>query len=366
MHVDNRLFDMAFSHIMGVGPLTYSKLVRHFTSSSAAYQAREHDLLQVLGPILTDVITTFRKKFDPYKKLQELSKANITVVTQTDLNYPPALLAISDAPICLYVKGNLGLFNFKKDFMFAVVGTRRSSVYGIDMTKKIAGGLTRSGMVIVSGMALGIDTAAHEACLDEGGRTIVVLGNGVDYIYPYQNADLYHRVVATGGIVLSEFPPGMLCQKGLFVVRNRIITGLSRGVLVVEGNERSGALISAKYAGDQGRDVFAVPGLATDVYARAPHFLIKTGAKIATCVNDILEEYNVRSVSPEAISILPNLPDAERQIYQILLRQPKNIDDLMSEVSAPVTTVLTTLSMLEIKGLVGKDHNAQYSARSPA
>ena len=365
MNGEDRPYVMAFSHMMGVGPLAFIKLVEQFGSARSAYEARDGLLLPILGRSLTNSLIQFRNKFNIQEKYSELTYKKIRIITQKDSEFPPQLLHIDTVPICIYVKGDVANFNFAQDLLFAVVGTRDPSAYGIDVTGRITGDLTRAGMVIVSGMAEGIDAAAHEACLAEGGRTIAVLGCGVDVIYPIKNTHLYHRIIKNGGLVISEFPPGMTVQKGLFIARNRLVTGLSSGTLIVEGSDRSGALISARFAAGQGKDVFAVPGLLTSDVARAPHIMIREGATMITCAQDILDEYRLQPVSSESMMIMPDLPPAERELYKLLLREPKHIDDMVGETGLPISHVLTVLSFLEIKGLVAKNAGSCYSALSP-
>lgn len=366
MKGDDRPYVMAFSHIQGVGPLSFTALLKRYPSAQAAYNARYTDLKTLIGVDKANIIEEFRSDFDIQNKWRELQSANIKIIARDDPLYAPQLRTLYDPPICLYAKGDINNFSFESDFIFAVVGTRRSSTYGRDVVARITADLTRAGMVIVSGMALGIDAAAHESCLAEGGRTIAVLGNGVDIIYPSQNRWLYNQILRSGGLILSEWPPGMMSQKGLFVSRNRIIAGLSRGLLVVEGTESSGALISARCALDQGKDIFAVPGLVTNNYSQASHILIKNGAKLTTNAEDILEEYFMRAISHASLQVLPNLSQNEQNIYNILLRESKKIDELVVDTQLPVTTILTTLSFLELKGLVGKNSDTSYLARSPA
>jgi DNA processing protein len=205
--------------------------------------------------------------------------------------YPRLLKEIPDPPAVLYVRGSGSKINLEKTI--AVVGTRHPTPYGIAVTKKLVSDLVSRGFTIVSGLALGIDAVAHRATLNAGGKTIAVLGCGIDIIAPPSNARLYWDIVHGHGAVISEIPPGVRTDKKRFVTRNRIISGLSLGVLVIEGGEQSGTLITAKYAAEQGRDVFAVPGPITSKYSRASAILLKNGAKLVESADDIIEELEI-------------------------------------------------------------------------
>ena len=205
-----------------------------------------------------------------------------------DNRYPRLLKEIPDPPECLYVLGSGSKINLNKTI--AVVGTRNVTLYGREITKKLVMELVAHGFTIVSGLALGVDTVAHETAIDAGGKTIAVLGCGIDIIAPPSNARLYWDIVGGHGAIVSEIPPGIRTDKKRFVTRNRIISGLSLGVVVIEGTDHSGTLITAKYAAEQGREVFAVPGPVTSKYSRASSILLKNGAKLVESASDILEE----------------------------------------------------------------------------
>ena len=210
------------------------------------------------------------------------------MLTIRDARYPRLLKEISDPPALLYVRGHGTKINLEKTI--AVVGTRHVTEYGREITKKLVTDLVRRGYTIVSGLAYGVDTVAHQAAITAGGKTIAVLGCGIDIIAPASNAKLYWDIVECHGAVVSEIPPGVRTDKKRFVTRNRIISGLSQGVVVIEGGDKSGTLITARYAADQGREVFAVPGPITNPYSRAPSILLKNGAKLVESADDIIEE----------------------------------------------------------------------------
>lgn len=357
---NNLPYYLGFSHFEGIGPIKFNALESHFGSVKLAYQANKKDLEQVIGISLTNKFVNFRNKFDPEKKLKELKQKRITVITREDKKYPPQLKNIPDPPICLYVKDNIDQFDFNNDQFIAIVGTRKPTAYGVQITKKFSHELTQAGFVIVSGMAMGIDATAHQSCLDGGGRTIAFLGCGVDIIYPSINARLYYQIINNNGLVISEFPPGQFVVKGLFINRNRLISGLSKGVLVIEGAKDSGAMITARFAAEQGKDVFAPPVPITSEMSEAPSILLKQGAKLITLTEDILEEYNLKIIPKSKQKIINNLDNDEKIIADLLLKQAHTVDELLETTKLHINQLLNILSILEIKGLVEKNSEGAY------
>lgn len=284
----NLLYNLGFSCCPGIGPVRYKKIIHAFKSLPKAYWCHPDQLEKIVGEETARNFIDFRNVFDPVEKLEDFKRKDICVITQDDPDYPENLRHISDPPICLYVKGGLGKGEF-----FSVVGTRQPTLYGQTVAYEIAFGLAKSGFTVVSGMAQGIDTIAHWAAIDAKAPTVAVLGC-VDSVYPRTNLDLFEKIISSGGAVVSEFPPGSRLVKGMFVSRNRIVSGFSKGLLVVEGTDRSGTLITASYAANQGRDIFAVPGQINQESSLAPNILIKQGAKLITQVEDILGEYGVK------------------------------------------------------------------------
>lgn len=379
---------LGFSHCFGIGPMKFQNLKQYFNGVKEAYLANKRELELVLGFKLAVKFIEFRKKFDPKKELEKLWVNKITVLAVDNKDYPESLKNISDPPICLYVKGSIDLLKARhqkffdgrqktaKNLMsslltqnnypifFAIVGTRKPTSYGIQVARKFAYELTEAGFIIVSGMAMGIDTIAHQAALDAGGKTIAVLGCGVNVIYPAVNFRLYKNIIKTGGAVISEFPPDQTVIKGLFISRNRIISGLSRGVLIAEGGEFSGALITAKYAGIQGKDVFAVPSPINSDMSKAPNLLIKQGAKMVTSVSDIYEEFNMKITPKKRKDIRNNLSDEiEKSIFDILQKSPQTVDDLARKLNKKITEILNKISIMEIGGVVEKNQENKYQIR---
>lgn len=354
---------LAFSYFLGIGPIRFLALLKKFSSVKEAYLAKREDLIEILGENLTEKFLQFRQKFLPEKEWEGLITKKITVVPYNSSYYPQSLLTINDPPICLYARGNLGLFeeqNNKRKIFFAIVGTRKPTSYGQEVARYFSFALADSGIVIVSGMAMGIDTIAHQEALKAMGETIAVLGCGVDVIYPKINEKLYYQIIDNGGLVVSEFPPGHLVKKGLFVARNRIISGLAKGVLVVEGGVDSGALITASYAAEQGRDVFAPPAPLTSSMAQAPLFLLKQGAKLVVSPQDILEELGINFPKGKRKNIEKDLSDAEKEIYQSLQSEGKTADELAVALKKDLTTILKQLSLMEIKAIVIKKEDGKY------
>jgi DNA processing protein len=246
------------------------------------------------------------------------------------------------------------------DWAIAVVGTRRASVYGRQATERIVSDIARSGVTVISGLARGIDTYAHRAALAAGGRTIAVLGSGLDRVYPEENRALAEHI-AQNGAVISEYPLGTPPDGTNFPRRNRIVSGLSRGVLVVEADLKSGAMITATQAGEQGRDVFAVPGSIFNPLSAGPHQLIREGAKIVTDAADILEELHLTAVVEQRATreALPADP-TEAALLTLLSDEPTHVDDLTRSAKMPSATVTATLTILELKGLARQLGSMQY------
>ena len=361
--MDNLDCYLGFSYFLGIGPQRLSLLLRNFSDIKKAYLADKNELKKVLGEKLTEKFIQFRSNFDPKKELDNLKKKEITVLSLEDKKYPASLKKISDPPICLYFKGNISNFDFKKDLFLGIVGTRKPTSYGEILAKKFASQLASMGIVIVSGMALGIDSLAHWATLNSEGKTIAVLGCGVDVVYPPSNAKLYQEILKKGGLIISEFPPGRTVLKGLFIARNRIISGLSSGVLVVEGAKDSGALITAKYAAEQGKEVFAPPSPLTSPMSEAPNLLLKQGAKLVTNVYDILDEFNLRVLPKKKEDLSKDLSNEERLVFEAISSFPKTIDELIFELKQPVDKILNILSVLEIKGIVEKNKELRYQIK---
>ena len=275
----------------------------------------------------------------------------IQEISISDKNYPKLLKEIKDSPRILYYMGNLP----KDDEQcFAVVGTRLCSSYGKQIALEIAGDLAEAGLTIVSGLAPGIDTFAHQATLEKGGRTIAVLGTGLDEksVYPGENIPLSRKILKTNGCLISEYPQGTRGTKFTFPQRNRIISGLSLGVLIIEAKEKSGALITANYAFEQKRKVFAVPGSIYSLNSKGPHYLIKKGAKLTESANDILKELNLPPKEISSFGGARGENEEENLILSVLKEEALYVDKIIEKTKLSASNVLGTLAILEIKGKV--------------
>ena len=361
---DNVIYSLGFSHCLGIGPIKFLALTKRFKSVKKAYLAKDQEIVELLGFHFGQKFINFRIKFNPEKKLEELNKKNIQVICQEDRRFPSSLKNISDPPICLYVKGDLKNFDLsEKNFFMAVVGTRGPTSYGQQIAKKFAFDLANDGAVIVSGLALGVDAIAHQAALDAGGKTVAFLGCGVDIVYPPSNDKLYQEIIKKGSLIISEFPPGQLVLKGLFVARNRLISGLSKGVLVIEGGKNSGALITARYAAEQGKEVFAPPAPITSEMSEAPIILLKQGAKLVTSAEDIFEEFNLKTTPNKDKKLLKKLTKEEKMIFDFLKKEPKTSDELAFFLKETVQKTLKLITFLEIKKIVEKNSEGKYQLK---
>lgn len=349
---------LAFSHFLGIGPIKFKQLITGFGNPENAYQAETKKIVEILGPKLTEKFNRFRLEFKSDSILKNLFKKNIQVLTLDDEYYPNNLRQISDPPICLYLLGEKKVL--KETNIIAIVGTRKPTSYGQEVTEKFTSELAQYGFVVVSGLALGIDSIAHWSAIKNNAKTIAVLGCGVDIVYPPSNKTLYYQIIKSGGVIVSEFPPGHTVLKGLFVARNRIISGLARGVLVIEGTKDSGSLITARYAAEQGKDVFAPPSPITSPLSQAPNILLKQGAKLVTSVSDILEEYQIRIKTKDKQAILEKVFGLEKEIMEMIIAEAKSADELSFILKKPINQILNSLSLLEIQGLVKKNTDGKF------
>jgi DNA processing protein len=349
---------VGFNLVKGIGPMKVRALLDHFGGLENAWHADAAELRQagLDRRALTNLLDA-RDQIDLDEELEKLAEHNVKVLIWRDLDYPPRLLQIPDPPPVLYVRGEL---TEDDEWAVAIVGTRRASAYGRTVTQRLAADLVANHVTIVSGLARGIDGEAHQAALKAGGRTIAVLGCGVDLIYPPEHRNLA-REITENGAVISEYPLGTRPEASNFPPRNRVISGLSLGVLVVEAGLKSGALITADYAADQGRDVFAVPG---NLYARSSvgtNRLVQDGAKLVTGAEDILEELNLLMVAQqvEVRAVVPETK-AEAQLLQYLSLEPVHVDEISRRVGLPISEVTSNLALMELKGMVRQVGGMNY------
>jgi DNA processing protein len=345
------------SLISGVGPRLRKALLEEFGSAAAILSAAPSDLRRVqgIGPELTRRIAVAREDIDVQAELDLCAANGITILSECDPAYPRALREIHDPPGILFVRGEI----LPQDALaVAIVGSRHATHYGLAQAERLAGGLARAGLTIISGLARGIDAAAHRGALAAGGRTLAVLGSGVLNMYPPEHVALEDEIAARGAVI-SESPPRSPPLSGAFPQRNRIISGMSLGVLVVEASQRSGALISARHAMEQGREVFAVPGRVDNRMSHGCHRLIRDGAKLVETVDDVLEELGplvapAQSEKGDAVhhpaELLLN--ELEQQVLATIASEPITIDAVLAASGLPAPQVLATISVLEMRRLV--------------
>lgn len=360
--LDQLAYWIAFSRVLGIGPVRFKLLLDYFQDDvAAAWHADSKTLAQVgIDQKTLDSFVKQRARITPQQELEKLERLRVRVITWKDKMYPALLKEIDHAPPVLYVAGTL---TEADQFAIGVVGTRKASVYGRQVTEGFASELAKGKVTVVSGLALGIDTIAHTAALDAGGRTVAVLGNGLDTIYPPSNHKLAQRIVESGqGALVTEFPLGVKPDARNFPARNRIISGLSLGVLITEAPQRSGALITANFALEQGRDIFAVPGSIFSTGSTGVNKLIQDGgARLVMNVNDILEALNLFMIPQhvEMQAVLPDNPE-ERTLLALLGHEPRQVDDLIRASELPTMTVTATLTMMELKGMVRQVSGMQF------
>lgn len=343
----------ALNKINGVGPQKMKMLLDFFGSYERAWKAGIPELSQAkLSGSLAEKIATERKTIDPENEWEKLQKENISILPIESPDYPKLLKNIHNPPHAIYMRGGKNINSFH---MISVVGSRNLTQYGTEAATRFSKELAESGFSVVSGLALGVDATAHRAALDASGHTVAVLGSGIDdmNIFPRANFSLAKEIIRSGGAVLSDYPPGTPASNTTFPARNRIIAGMSLGTLVIEAAEKSGALITAKYALEFDREVFSVPGSIFSPSSAGTNKLIKRGAKIATSVRDILEEFefkDIRKSAPAAARKPEN--EEEKKILDALSVVPLHIDKLSRLTRLETATLSSALSMLEIKGWI--------------
>ncbi|UCH43383.1 MAG: DNA-processing protein DprA [Dehalococcoidales bacterium] len=341
---------VGFSRIPGIGRVRLAQLENYFGSLSDAWKATPGQLRQAgLDSKSIRSITSYRSKVSLDSEMEKLDRYGVSAVTFHDPAYPARLKEIYDYPPLLYIRGSLLP---EDEWCLAVVGTRRATIYGKQVTEELVTDLAQSKITVVSGLARGIDTVAHRSALEAGGRSIAVFACGLDIVYPGENADLARRLQEHGALV-SEYPLGTKPRAENFPRRNRIMSGMSLGVLVFEAGETSGAMITANLALEQNREVFAVPGSILSNASRGTNHLIQEGAKLVRDYRDILEELNLTAVAyqMEMKEVMPP-SDIESLLLKHLGAEPTHIDEVCRSSKLPVSTVSSTLTMMELKGLV--------------
>lgn len=350
--------------VPGVGNVAFKRVLERFDTPEAALKASPSALAGIRGvtPAVVEGIVNGEWRRFAEEECRRLETSAARLVTYISADYPKSLFEIPDPPPFLYIKGEL----HSHELSVAIVGSRRATSYGLMTTGQLAEGLAGHGVCVVSGMARGVDTAAHRGALRVGGRSIGVLGCGVDKVYPPENRQLFEEMACKGCLV-SEFPLGVMPLPENFPRRNRIISGLSSGVLVVEAAEKSGSLITAQFALEQGRDVFAVPGNISFATSRGCNRLIKQGAKLVDCVEDILEELPGHLLASADTPLFQAqlrifaLTPKEASVYELLARSPLHIDDIISQTELTAGEVSSMLLHLELKGAVTSLPGTHYA-----
>lgn len=358
--LDPKAYWVGFNLIKGIGSVKTRLLLEKFSTLENAWKAPSSDLTAIgISDRIVENFVSKRKQIDLEEIWNRIIQKGIVVLTWEDPVYPKKLMEVDQPPPVLYTKGKI---KNEDDWAIAVVGTRRMTVYGRQVTQDLATVLASKGVTVVSGLARGIDAIAHAAALDAGGRTLAVLGCGVDVIYPPENRKLFERIIESGALI-SEYPPGSAPESTNFPPRNRIISGLSQATVVVEAGETSGALITASFAANQGREVFAVPGNILAPQSMGCNRLIRDGARILLNPNDVLETLNLGAVGEykQARLLIPG-DEVEAQMLKILENESLPIDEIQIRSGLPIDKVSASLVMMELKGMVKQMDGMSYMA----
>lgn len=360
MASESKKFWLGFSKVAGIGAARTNLLLQYFGDLGEAWQAPDHQLKQAgLGNKPIQALIEVRRTLDLDAEIEKIQKLGITFITINDADYPKKLLRIEYPPPVLFIKGKFSETDINA---VAVVGTRRCTSYGKQVTRDLAGFLARNHVTVASGLARGVDGIAHKAALDEGGRTIAVLGCGVDVIYPPEHRDLAEQVIANGALI-SDYYPGTPPEGKNFPPRNRIIAGLSQLTVVVEAGERSGAIITAEFAASQGRDVFAVPGSINAIRSKGTNRLIRDGAFPLLDFNELLEVLNLEHQEEYryARKVIPE-NDIELLVMKALEDESMHVDEISAAIGIPIDKISATLIMMKIKGMVNEISHLTYLA----
>ena len=350
--MDSREALVALNLLPDIGPVRVRNLLSRFGSAQAVLAATQADLSQVdkVGFKAANNIIRWRELIDLDGELRRIDQFGANIVTTDDSDYPALLRQIYDPPLVLYVRGTL---RPEDAYAIAMVGTRQSTLYGRQTAERLARQLAASGVTVVSGGARGIDSASHEGALQSGGRTIAVLGTGLDIVYPAENVKLYQRI-AEQGAVITQFPFGRKGDKQSFPIRNRIVAGMTQGTAVVEANRASGALITANFAAEYGRTVYAVPGRVDSPRSAGCHDLIKDGAQLCESAEDVLAEFaHLQAIEPEESELpMPTLSHPEQQIFNVLTLEEMQQDEIIRRSELSAAQVSVALLQLEMKKLI--------------
>ncbi len=355
---ETRQYWVAFSLVKGIGAVRFQALLNFFGDPQIAWGAPTEALREAgLSEKVIGNVVELRSAINLDQVWDQLEAKGINVLIQTDENYPRRLQELEQPPPVLYMLGEL---TSEDEWAVAVVGTRRVTAYGRQVAEDIAGTLARNGISVISGLARGIDSISHQAALHAGGRTIAVLGSGLDRIYPPENRRLAEQIAAHGALI-SDYSPGTPPEASNFPPRNRLISGLSLAVVIVEAGQTSGALITAAFAADQGREVFAVPGNISSPGSKGTNRLIRDGAQPLLHPEQVLEALELTMVAEQRTARVVLPADAvEAQLFEALGREPLHIDEIRSRTELPIEKVTATLALMELKGMVRQVGGMQY------
>ena len=357
---DPRQYWVAFSLVKGIGAVRFQAILKYFGDPQIAWSAPTEALREAgLSEKVIDHLVKTREKVDLDQLWDDLDKKGISVLIQQDESYPKRLKEIDQPPPVLYTQGEI---IEDDEWSVAIVGTRRVTAYGRQVAENIAGSLARNGLTIISGLARGVDSIAHQAALDAGGRTIAVLGSGLDRIYPPENRTLAEQIRVDGALI-SEYGLGTPPEAMNFPQRNRLISGLALAVVVVEAGKKSGALITASFAADQGREVFAIPGNITSPGSMGTNRLIRSGAHPLLSAEQVLETLELSMVAEHRSARVTLPSDAvEAQLFETLVAEPLHVDEITNRTGIPVEKVTATLALMELKGMIRQVGSMQYIA----
>ena len=355
---DQRKYWVGFNLVKGIGSVRMQALLNHFGDLSIAWQAPLDALMEAgLSQKVAENVLKVRKTIDLDQWMDQIHRKGIQVILREEAGYPPRLREIDQPPPVLYVRGTLEV---EDAWTVAIVGTRRVTVYGRQIAEEISTYLASNGVTVVSGLARGVDAIAHSGALKAGGRTLAVLGSGVDRIYPPEHTSLAEKIIQQGALI-SDYAPGTPPDGVNFPPRNRIISGLSQAVVVVEAGETSGALITAKFAADQGREVFAVPGTILAPQSKGTNRLIQDGAHPLLKPEDLLELLQIDHVQQMSATrkMIP-ADETEATLLGLLTSEPIHVDEIRARAGLPIEKVSATLTLMELKGLVRQVGHMNY------
>lgn len=355
--------DMCAAHILltkCIGLRIYDKLYKKLGSAVNIWHADPEILHKYIGREKTLNFLDFKSSKKSDSEISELSNNSVQLINPRSSRWESFFAFIADKPIILFAKGDVSLLSNNNIISVAIIGTRKPSEYGKKHTWNFSAALSQNRFCIISGMALGIDSIAHKAALANNGKTIAILGTAIDKPYPSIHRTLYNKILDQGGLILSEFPSGASVHPSNFIRRNRLISGLSKGLLIIEGTNHSGTLVTAKYALDQGIDIFALPGKVDSPNSYSPNHQIQNGAKLVTSPQDILDEFEITK-SSQIKKSLENLPPHHQKIFQSL-KNPQSSQDLLKNTSYSLQKLLTILTTLEVHRCIKLGIDGKYYA----